>query len=134
MVLAEPVLRPDGLTLAGSGLELTESIIERIRTAGANTVVVEGHPFAGDDGLGNLAVLAAGLDKAFHRHRDNAFMMTLYNMLNGYFARTIAEQQSKEKEAARLRAQAAAEAAAKAAAAAVAQTAEKRPEAGGTSQ
>ncbi len=123
MVLAEPVMRSDGLTLAGPGLELTESIIERIQAAGADTVTVEGHPLEGDDEQGNLQALADGLGRTFRRHKDNAFMMTLHNMLAEYFAGAIAARKARE-EAARKRAEAAAKAAAEAAAKAAAQSAE----------
>jgi hypothetical protein len=117
MVLAEPVLRSDGLTLVGSGIELTESIIARVSASGAGMVVVEGNPLGGDDAGGDLQALAADLGRMFRRHTANAFMMTLHNMLAEYVARRIAEQRAQEEEQARQRARAAAEAAAAKAAA-----------------
>ncbi len=112
MTLAEPVTRPDGLILVGPGLELTESIIDRIRSAGADTVTIEGYPLGEGEGQEDLRVLADGLSRAFRRYRKNAFMMTLHNMLVEYFAQAIAARKAREEEIARRRAEAAAKAAA----------------------
>ncbi|HOP41295.1 MAG TPA: hypothetical protein PLI53_09655, partial [Geobacteraceae bacterium] len=47
MVLAKEIVRPDnpaGPALCGAGMELTESLINRLRDMGVQTLIVKGHP------------------------------------------------------------------------------------------
>ena len=102
MILAEAVMRPDGMTLAGPGLELTDSLIERIRNIGVGSIVVEGSHGGGN--AAELETVYTNLPHIFRRHTNDAFMMTLHNMLSQYFKRRIAEIKAAA-EAARLEAE-----------------------------
>ena len=117
MVLAEPLLRDDGITLAGVGFELTEAVIERFRQAGVSVIVVEG---AGPGRSIELEQLASRLPMLFRRHAGNPFMMGLQGILAKHYAAKIAALKAAEEEARRAEqasAQAAAEEAAETAAA-----------------
>lgn len=120
MVLAQSILRPDGMVLAVAGLVLTEEGIARIRTTGVVTVMVEGEAEGGGACV-EFERVAAMLGYLFRNHKRDAFMMTLHNMLAGYFSRRIATCKDVAEAA---KAQAASEKAAKAAEAAAAETAE----------
>ena len=89
MVLAQSILRPDGMVLAGAGLVLTEEGIARIRSTGVVTVMVEGEA-EGGGACAEFERVAAMLSYLFRNHKRDAFMMTLHNMLAGYFSRRIA--------------------------------------------
>lgn len=88
MILAEAVNYPTGMILAGPGVALTATMIERMLRTGVGSVVVEGD--AGGSG-GELQAVLESLPRLFRRHRGNAFMMTLHNMLRSYFRTRLAE-------------------------------------------
>jgi len=96
MVLAEPLLYKNGMTLAGAGFELTGAAIERFRLAGIAVVVVEG------DDAGRyveLEHIASKLTFLFRRQTKNAFMMGLQGILAKHYAKKIAMLQAAEEEA-----------------------------------
>lgn len=120
MVLAQSILRPDGMVLAGAGLVLTEEGLARIRTTGVVAIMIEGEA-GGVGACAEFERVAAMLSHLFRNHKHDAFMMTLHNMLAGYFSRRIV----KCKEAAEAaKALAASEKSAKAAEAAATETTE----------
>lgn len=87
MKLAKAVVRDDGITLVGDGVELTESLIARFEQAGIGSITVKGNPVQMDDlpGGTDYSRRAARLDHLFRKHTDNTFMMTLKKVLNQYF-------------------------------------------------
>jgi hypothetical protein len=96
MVLAEPLLYKNGMTLAGAGFELTGAAIERFRLAGIAVVVVEG------DGAGRyveLEHIASKLTLLFRRQTENPFMMGLQGILVKHYAERIAALKAAEEEA-----------------------------------
>jgi hypothetical protein len=96
MVLAEPLLYKNGMTLAGIGFELTEAAIERFRLAGAAVVVVEG------GGVGRYAEwerIASKLTFLFRRQTENPFMMGLQGILAKHYGEKIAALKAAEEEA-----------------------------------
>ena len=99
MLLAQAVVRPDGIVLMGEGLKLTEELIVRIRDAGVGTICVEGNPLGGGGTVGDLSVTARNLQYTFRRHSDNVFMMTLRNMIARYLAHRIAARKAAEEAA-----------------------------------
>lgn len=99
MVLAQAVVRPDGLVLVGEGLVLTESAINHIRAAGIGTICVEGNPLGAEGTVGNLRKIAESLPHLFRRQTDNVFMMTMRSVLSRHFARRMAEQRALEDQA-----------------------------------
>jgi len=96
MVLAEPLLYKNGMTLAGAGFELTGAAIERFRLAGVAVVVVEG-------GAGSryveLEQIASKLTFLFRRQTENAFMMGLQGILAKHYAEKTAALKAAEEEA-----------------------------------
>ena len=107
MVLAEPLLYKNGMTLAGAGFELTGAAIERFRLAGVAVVAVEG----GDAGrYVELERIASKLTFLFRRQTGNAFMMGLQGILAKHYAEKMAALNAAEEEA-RLAKQALAQAA-----------------------
>ena len=96
MVLAEPLLYKNGMTLAGTGFELTGAAIERFRLAGVAAVVVEG----GDASrYAELEHIASKLTFLFRRQTENAFMMGLQGILAKHYAEKIAALKAVEEEA-----------------------------------
>lgn len=69
MVVARPISNtddPKGLPVCGKGVELTESLIQRLRDRGVQALTVEGHPVA-VEGEASLEELLAALDRRFRR-------------------------------------------------------------------
>jgi len=96
MVLAEPLLYKNGMTLAGVGFELTGAAIERFRLAGVAVVVIEG----GDGGsYVELEHIASRLTFLFRRQTENSFMMGLQGILAKHYAEKIAALNAAEEEA-----------------------------------
>ncbi|MDL2272580.1 hypothetical protein LJC23_06060 [Desulfovibrio sp. OttesenSCG-928-I05] len=88
MTLAEAVNYSTGMILAGAGVVLTETMIDRMLKAGIGSVVIEGES---GDSDGELQAVLESLPNLFRHHRSNAFMMTLHNMLRSYFRMKLAE-------------------------------------------
>ena len=82
MVLSREVRRPDNPTgppICGNGIILTESLLERLKTMGIQTVTVEGHPvkFEGEKCLNDLL---QELDHRFSKVSHDSLMQTLKEM------------------------------------------------------
>ena len=79
MVLAKPIRasdNPSAMTICGKGVKLTESLIDRLREMGFQSITVEGHPVK-MDGEATLDDMLAALDKRFRRVKDDPIMMKL---------------------------------------------------------
>ena len=79
MVLARDVVRqdhPDGPPVCGKGMILTDNLLERLRTMGIKSLVVDGHPVdvAGEQ---SLAELLAALEARFRKVEHDPLMMQL---------------------------------------------------------
>jgi hypothetical protein len=82
MVLAREIRRPDSPTgppICGSGIVLTESLLERLKTLGIQTVTVEGHPVA-IQGEKDLDELLLELDRRFSKVSKDPLMTKLKEM------------------------------------------------------
>jgi hypothetical protein len=87
MKLAKAVVREDGITLVGEGVELSESLIARFEQSGISTITVKGNPVQMDGlpGSTDYDKRAERINHLFRKHTDNAFMMTLKKVLSQYF-------------------------------------------------
>ncbi len=87
MTLAKPVVRADGITLVGAGVELSEALIARFEQAAIGTISVKGTPVQMDDlpGDTDYGRRAARMDHLFRKHAGDPFMMTLKKVLSQYF-------------------------------------------------
>jgi hypothetical protein len=65
---------PSSMTICGKGVKLTESLIDRLRQMGIQSVTVEGHPIK-IEGETSLAEMLVSLDKRFNRVADDPLMM-----------------------------------------------------------
>ena len=82
MVLAREIRRPDnpaGPPICGSGIAPTESLLERLKTMGVQTVTVEGHPVQ-FDGEKSLDDHLTELDHRFSKVVHDPLMMKLKGM------------------------------------------------------
>jgi hypothetical protein len=82
MVLAREVRRPDnpsGPPICGSGIVLTDSLLDRLKTLGIQTLTVEGHPVTMQDEKG-LDELLQELDRRFCKVADDPLMAKLKNI------------------------------------------------------
>lgn len=82
MVLAREVRRPDnpaGPPICGSGIVLTDSLLDRLKTLGIQTLTVEGHPVTlqGEKGLDELL---QELDRRFCKVAEDPLMAKLKNI------------------------------------------------------
>jgi hypothetical protein len=69
MVTAKEVMRPDnpeGFPVCGKGTTLSESLVERLKSMGVQSITVEGHPVEMEGEVSTAEKLAA-LDKRFRK-------------------------------------------------------------------
>jgi hypothetical protein len=93
MILAKDVVRaenPNGPPICGKGVELTESLIERLRNMGTQSVTVKGHPvwLEGDK---TLEELLTDLDRRFSRVDDDSLTGSLKNIYREHIIRSMGE-------------------------------------------
>lgn len=91
MVLAEDVNahgRNDGPSLCGKGCTLTESILERLKQMGVQTLVVEGHPL-GFAGANSLEESLSILDRRFKHVTDDPRMIMLKEIYRRHIIRSL---------------------------------------------
>ena len=65
---------PSSMPICGKGVKLTESLIERLKQMGVQSVGVEGHPVK-IEGEATLEQMLAALDQRFKRLESDALMM-----------------------------------------------------------
>lgn len=79
MVLARDVVRqdnPTGPPVCGRGMTLTDNLLERLRTMGIKSLVVEGHP-VDVDGEQSLTEMLAALEERFRKVEHDPLMIQL---------------------------------------------------------
>ena len=79
LVLAKDVARSDnpaGPPVCGKGLTLTDSLIERLKDMGIQSITVEGHPIR-MDGDNSLEEMLAALDRRFKKVEGDPLTMKL---------------------------------------------------------
>ncbi len=87
MILAKAVTNQKGITLCGEGTELTDSLIERLKSMDIPRVIVEGHPV--DDGTEEMSpeTLHEILEERFRHVQDSPILMivkkTIWEILQG---------------------------------------------------
>jgi hypothetical protein len=91
MILAKSVARPDGMVMAGEGLQLTDDLLGRLKDAGVASVVVKGRPMPDpDNGDVDLTKMQSRLNHLFRKYQQNTLMWTLRNMIDQYLEQIIA--------------------------------------------
>ena len=77
MVLAKPVTNQKGIILCGEGTQLTETLIERLKSMDITRIVVEGHPV--DDGTEEIPpeTLHERLQERFRYVRNSPVLMAM---------------------------------------------------------
>lgn len=91
MVLAREVVRPEnpgGPPICGRGIVLTESLIERLKTMGVQTLTVEGRPVP-MEGERSLEELLADLERRFRRVAGTPLMDRLHEIYRSHLARIM---------------------------------------------
>jgi hypothetical protein len=79
MILGRDVCRddnPNSPPICGKGIELTESLLERLKNMGIQSLTVEGHP-VWQEGDKSLEELLAELDARFRMVESDPIMMKL---------------------------------------------------------
>jgi hypothetical protein len=82
MILAQDIKNednPDGPPLCGKGVNLTESLIDRLNRMGIQSITVEGHPVR-IEGEQSIEEELAVLDKRFKKVIDDPLMKKLKDM------------------------------------------------------
>jgi hypothetical protein len=93
MVLAKEIKSSDdpaSMTICGKGIKLTESLIDRLRQMGIQSLTVEGHPIA-IDGEASLDEMLAALDKRFRRVANDPLMMKVKELYRKHILRSMGE-------------------------------------------
>ena len=91
MVLALDVKRsdnPDGPPICGKGMSLTDSLIERLKNLGIQSVTVEGHPVQ-IEGEKTLDDLLADLEHRFRKVGSDPIMNKLKEICRAQIIRSM---------------------------------------------
>jgi hypothetical protein len=93
MVLGQDIKSSDdpaSMTVCGKGVQLKESLIERLREMGVQTLTVEGHPVK-MEGETSIEEMLSALDKRFKRVEDDPLMMKIREMYRAQILRSMGE-------------------------------------------
>lgn len=94
MVLSKEILNadnPGSMPICGKGIKLTDSLIERLKQMGVQSVVVEGHPVSLEGEI-NLEQMLASLDRRFRRVEQDELMRTVKDIYRRHIMKTMGEQ------------------------------------------
>jgi hypothetical protein len=81
---------PGSMTICGKGVRLTDSLIDRLRSMGIQSVTVEGHPVKAE-GEATVEDMLAALDRRFSRVLDDPLMLSLKAMYRRQILRAMGE-------------------------------------------
>jgi hypothetical protein len=93
MVVARPIPNiddPTGMPVCGKGVELTESLINRLRDRGVQALSVEGHPVE-IPGEATIEDMLAALDQRFRRVTADPLMHKIHEMFRKQIIRSRGE-------------------------------------------
>jgi hypothetical protein len=93
MVLAKEIKNSDdpaSMTICGKSVKLTESLIDRLRQMGIQSVTVEGHPVT-VEGETSIDEMLAALDKRFCRVASDPLMMKVKELYRKHILRSMGE-------------------------------------------
>jgi len=93
MVLAKELVRPEnpaGPAICGKGMELTESLLERLRYMGIQSITVQGHP-VWMEGDKTLDELLQELDQRFSRVAQDSLTGRLKDIYRKYLISSMGE-------------------------------------------
>jgi hypothetical protein len=93
MKLAKEVVRPEnpsGPAICGKGMELTESLLDRLRNMGIRSVTVQGHP-VWLEGDRTLEEMLEDLDRRFIHVAGDTLTGRLKNIYREYLLRSMGE-------------------------------------------
>jgi len=78
------------MTICGKGVKLSESLIERLRRMGIQSVTVEGHPVT-VDGETSLEEMLDALDKRFNRVANDPLMMKVREIYRKHIRQSMGD-------------------------------------------
>lgn len=93
MVLAKNVANPnspDGAPICGTGISLTDSLIDRLVRMGVQSVIVAGHPVV-VEGESTLEEMLSKLEKRFKRVAQDSLMMRVKEIYRKRLIRSMEE-------------------------------------------
>jgi len=91
MIMAKEIKASDdpaSMTVCGKGVKLSESLIDRLRQMGIQSLFVEGHPIA-LEGETTLEEMLAALDKRFIRVAGDPLMVKIKGMYVRHIQRSM---------------------------------------------
>lgn len=99
MKLAKPVTKENGMTVMAEGMELTESLISRLKNMNIERITVQGSPVdMGGTGAGTVyAERLERLDHLFRRYSEDKWMMRVKARMGQYFRIKAAAQEARRK-------------------------------------
>lgn len=99
MKLAKAVTKENGMTIMAEGMELTESLIERLNNMSIDRITVQGHPVdMGGAGSGTkYAERMERLDHLFRRYSKDKWMTRVKTRIAQYFRIKAAAQEARMK-------------------------------------
>jgi hypothetical protein len=93
MVLAKDIKGSDdpaAMTICGKGVKLTDSLLDRLRQMGIQSLTVDGHPVT-TEGEASLEEMLAALDKRFIRVMDDPLMMKIRELYRQHIVRSMGD-------------------------------------------
>jgi len=81
---------PAAMTVCGKGVQLKESLIDRLREMGIQTLTVEGHPVK-MEGETSIEEMLSALDMRFKRVESDPLMMKIRELYRMQIRRSMGE-------------------------------------------
>ena len=99
MILAKPVTKGNGMTIMAEGMELSQSLIDRLGNMNVDRITVQGHPVdMGGAGAGTkYAERVVRMDHLFRRHKPGSWMDKVRVRIKQYFQIKAAAQEARAK-------------------------------------
>lgn len=99
MTLAKAVTKENGMTIMAEGMELTDSLIERLQSMNIDRITVQGTPVdMGGAGSGTVyAERLERLDVLFRRYDNDKWMKRVKDRMGQYFQMKAAAQEARQK-------------------------------------
>lgn len=99
MKLGKAVTKENGMTIMAEGMELTDSLIERLQSMKIDRITVQGNP-VDMGGAGSGTVYAERLERLevlFRRYENDKWMSRVKGRMGQYFQIKAAAQEAKRK-------------------------------------
>jgi len=97
MVLVKSVSQANGMVLVGEGVELTDSIISRLKNAGVPSLTVQGCPMPNMPSDLSLSKALERMPHLFRKYQEDPLMKSMRGMVEQVLRKAVAREEKERK-------------------------------------